>query len=302
MDIDSLSLLLSVARRGSFAATAKERGADPSAVSRSIAAIEAELGVRLFQRSTRRLNLTEAGEVYLARIEPLMDELAGAAAEARSLSTEPSGRLRLTASVTFGQMVVLPLLKPFRQRYPMVSIDGIFTDANLDLVAERIDLAIRLAPAADGDLVATKLMDTRYRVVASPDYLASGPPLECPSDLSAHSCLLFDLPGFRSHWQFRDAAGAIESVAIHGDITLSPAGSLRDAALAGLGPALLPDWLVGADVTGGRLVDLFPVHAAAATSFDTAAWLLYPSRAFLPDKVRVMIDFLRASLRRGLPR
>lgn len=297
MDLRDIDLFVAVARRRSFAAVAKERNVDPSSVSRAIADLEAALGIRLFQRTTRAMTLTEAGGVYLARIEPLIEELAHARDAATQVTGAPRGLLRLTASVTFGQMRIVPLLAEFRALYPDLDLECVFTDANVDLVADRIDLAIRLAPTVEGDLIAVKLMDTRYRVVASPSYLSLHAPLVSPSDLSAHRVLLFNLKSFRTRWLFRDVDGQVEAVPIQGDITLSPAGSLLGAAISGLGPALLPDWLISDAVERGDLVDLFPGHSAAATSFDTAAWLVYPSRSYLPGKVRVMADFLRLRFR-----
>jgi DNA-binding transcriptional LysR family regulator len=296
MQTRDLALFVDVARAGSFAAVAKERGVDPSSVSRAIAGLEAELGLRLFARSTRTMRLTEAGDGYLARIAPLVEELERAAAEARRARARPTGTLRLTASVTFGQRRILPLLPDFRARHPEVALDCRFTDATLDLVAERIDLAVRLGPTVEGDLIAARLMPTRYRLVASAGYLAAAPPLAAPADLAAHAALLFALRPFRLRWLFRNAAGRVETVPVRGAVTLSPAGALREAALLGLGPALLPDWLVDEDVAAGRLVRCLPGWRATATSWDTAAWLVYPSRAFLPAKVRAMIDFLRERL------
>jgi len=298
MDLEALKLFVTVVRRGSFAEAARETDLDPSSVSRVIAGLEVELGLRLFQRSTRRMSLTEAGGLYLARVEPLIEELECARTEARDVGASPTGTLRLTASVTFGQTVIVPLLPEFRARHPALKLDAIFTDANVGLVAERIDLAIRLAPSVEGDVIATRLMATRYRVVASASYMARAPALETPSDLGRHSCLLFPFRTFRSRWTFKDAEGGTQDVAIQGDVTLSTAVALRDAALLGLGPALLPHWLVDADIGSGRLVDLFPDHAVTATTFDTAAWLVYPSRSYLPNKVRVMIDFLKERLSR----
>jgi DNA-binding transcriptional LysR family regulator len=297
MDTDDLALFVEVARLGGFAAAARARGVDASSVSRAIAGLEARLGARLFQRTTRRMSLTEAGATTLARVQPLVEELGRLGAELRDAPAAPRGLLRLTASVSFGQTCILPLLPDFRARHPEVALDCLFTDATLDLVAERIDLAVRLAPAVEGDLVAAKLIDTRYRVVASPAYLAAAP-LARPDELAGRSCLLFALRDFRTRWLFRDAAGREQAVAVSGDLTLSPAGALREAAIAGLGPALLPDWLVGDDLAAGRLVDPFTGWRAAATTFDTAAWLVYPSRAFLPAKTRAMIGFLRDALRR----
>jgi DNA-binding transcriptional LysR family regulator len=186
-------------------------------------------------------------------------------------------------------------LPAFRAAFPNVGLDCIFTDTNLDLIAERIDLAIRLAPEVEGDLIAAKLIPTQYRVVASPGYLHSAPPLNTPQDLTAHRVLLFALRAFRSNWTFRDSRETLK-IAVKGDITLTPAGTLRDAAIAGLGPAMLADWLVDADIAAGRLIHCLPGWRVTATSFDTAAWAVYPSRAYLPAKTRAMIDFLRTNL------
>lgn len=294
MDLHRLDLFLAVVRQGSFSAVARERVLDPSSVSRSIAELESELGVRLFQRTTRRMALTEAGHIYFSRIEPLVEELARAGAVAAENSRTVQGTLRMTASVTFGQEMILPLLKDFRTRYPDLGLECLFTDANVDLIAERIDLAIRLAPVIEGDLVAAKLMDTRYRVVASPGYVAAAAPLAEPADLRHHRCLFFNIKAFQTQWLFRDGSGSTIAVPVDGDIVISPAGSLRSAAIDDLGPALLPDWLVDDDIAAGRLRNLFPDFAITATTFDTAAWIVYPSRSYLPGKVRAMIDFLRA--------
>ncbi len=299
MDIASIDLFLSVVRFGSFARAAKDRDLDPSTVSRSIAALEAELGVRLFQRTTRRLSLTESGELYRARVEPLMDEMRRAGAEAANAAGAPQGTLRLTASVALGIGRIAPLLPAFRKAFPALKIDCQFTDATLDLVAERIDLALRLAPSIEGDVVAVKLFDTRYHVVTTPDYLARAPALNRPADLGAHRCLLLALRPFRTRWLFRRDAGAIEEVAVDGDIVISTPLGVRAAALSGLGPALMADLIVGEDLASGRLVDALPAWRATATNFETAAWAVYPSRAFLPNKTRAAIDFLRSHLSPG---
>ncbi len=258
MNTADLSLFLDVARLGSFAAAAKARGVDPSSVSRAIAGLEADLGLRLFQRSTRRMSLTEAGEIYLTRATP---PGRGVGAHRGRGAPDPAPPLRHAAPHGLGhlrQQRLIPLLPAFRARHPEVALDCLFTDANLDLIAERIDLAIRLAPTVEGDLVVTRLMPTRYRVVASPAYLESAPPLAQPQDLALHRALLFTLRPFRTLWRFRDRAGAVTEVPVAGDITLSPAGAVREAALAHLGPALLPDWLIGADLAAGRLTDPLP--------------------------------------------
>jgi DNA-binding transcriptional LysR family regulator len=298
MDLADLTLFAETARAGSFAAVAKARGTDPSTISRRLAALEETLGVRLFQRTTRSLSLTEAGDLYLSRALPLIEELARIGAEARETRARPTGTLRLTASVTFGQAMLLPLLPAFRQAYPEIRLECLFTDQNLDLIAERIDLAIRLAPAVEGDVIASRLMTTRYRVVASPAYLAAAPSPDAPEDLARHRLLLFTIRPFRTRWLFRNGAGTRE-IPVTGDITISPAGAILDAALAGLGVALLPNYLTDPHIASGRLVRLLTPWEVTATSFDTGAWLVYPSRSFLPAKTRAMIDFLTAALPRA---
>lgn len=292
MHFEALQIFVDVAHRASFSPVARDRSVEPSSISRSVASLEEELGIRLFQRSTRKLTLTEAGALYLERVEPLLDAAREAADEARSLGRSPTGTLRLTASVAFGHAWLTPLLPKFRAEFPDLKLELLLSDANVDLIAERIDLAIRLGKEVAGDLIATKLLATRYVVCASPAYLASALPLSKPSDLRAHRCLRFALQDYRVRWRFRKG-DAVEAVEVDGDLVGSNALTLRDCARESLGPALLPDWLVAADLASGRLVDCLPEHQAAATSFDTAAWLLYPTRILLPSKVRVMVDFLR---------
>ncbi len=297
MDIEALRIFVQVARRGSFAVVARDRGTDPSSVSRTVASLEDELQVRLLQRSTRRMTLTEAGAKYLARIEPLLEELDQARDEALATSAKPIGTIRMTASIGFGQKCIAPLLPKLRAAFPALGVDLLLTDANLDLVSEGIDLAIRLGPSQDSALIGVKLFDTMYRVCASPDYLKDcrrqNRPLKTPADLEFHNCILLNLPDYRSRWLFRDSIGTVSAIAIHGDVVISNPLVLLTCALDGMGPALLVDFLVDEALANGGLVDLFPDYAVTATNFETAAWLLYPSRTYLPTKVRIVIDFLR---------
>lgn len=293
MQTSDLHLLLTVARLGSFAAAARARHLDPSSVSRSIAGLEADLGFRLFQRSTRRLALTEAGAAYCSRIEPLLEELEAAGEQSALESKTPSGRLRLTASVAFGEQCLVPLLPAFRCAFPEIGLDLVLTDRQLDLLAESIDLAIRHGAALKGDAITVKLRPTRYCVCASPKYLTQYGRPQKPRDLGEHSCLRIDLPFFRESWRFRDPDGKEETISVRGPLLISSALSLKSATLAGLGPALLADWLADQELANGRLIDLFPQHRATAGDFDTALWLIYPSRRYLPARVRLTIDFLR---------
>lgn len=295
ISLAALKCFADVASGGSFAAVARKRLIDPSIVSRTIAGLERELGFRLFDRTTRRLSLTEAGTIYLERSLILVAELDAAREEASDALTQPSGLIRITASTAFGVHWLTPRLHRFMADFPDISVEAVLTDAVVDIAAERIDLALRLAVRPSGDLIATRLMDTRYRVVASPAYLDGAGSLDDPSDLAGRRCLLLTLPGYRSMWSFRRGEG-IQQVAVEGRLAISSPAAIRSAALAGMGPALLADWMVDADLRSGALVDLLPQWEATAADFDTAAWILFPSNAYVSRKVRAMVDYLKGAV------
>ncbi len=296
MDIESLITFTGVARSGSFASHARERGIDPSSVSRQIAALEDNLGVRLFERTTRRLSLTEAGRIYLDRVGPLMEELTAARDAAHDSMAEPSGILSVTTSVAFGERWLMPRVASFREAYPKITLDLRLTDAVVDLVAEGIDVALRLGPSVTGTVVAAKLFDTRYRLVAAPEYIERHGAPKSLEDLQNHTGLFFSLPGVRSDWQFREGQGAPVHVASPpAGLTVSNALALRRAALDGLGLALLADWTTAEDIKNGTLIPLFEELEASVSGFETAAWVVYPSRAYVPARLRVFIDHLRSN-------
>lgn len=301
MEISTLRTFVDVMRRGSFAAVARDRDVDPSSISRAIAALEQALGVRLFQRSTRRLVPTEAGTVYFARIEPAIEELERAQSTVADFSDSPKGLLRVTAPVTCGQVCLVPLLPEFAAMYPELSFELLLTDGTVDLLAERIDVALRLGPLSDSAYVAHRLYSMTFVVCASPRYLKRHGSLRTPHDIEHHDCLLFPLPGYNTQWRFKSAKGAVTKVPVHGRYTISNALALRECALNDMGVTLLPRWVIGNELRDGSLINLFPNHDVTPTSFDTAAWLLYPSRRYLPLKVRVFVDYLKRKFRAGLP-
>jgi DNA-binding transcriptional LysR family regulator len=294
MDTQHLKTFVEVVQQGSFAGAARTLDMDPSAVTRAVAAVEAALGTRLLQRTTRKVALTEAGAGYLERVRPLLDELERAGEELRSTTGEVRGTVRVTASVAYGQTVLVPMLPALHAAHPGLEIDLVLSDAVVDLVGQRIDVALRLGPAVDSSLVGLKLAPVRPRVVASPAYLKRHGRPRVPQDLAQCECLRFPLPGYRTQWSFRERGGAVQHVAVRGWLVMSTALALHRAALDGLGPALLSDWLVDGDLKTGRLIDLFPQHDATATNFDSAVWLLYASREHLPRRVRAFVDFVKA--------
>lgn len=300
MHFDDLELLMAVARLGSFAAAARARNVDPSAVSRVVAGLEAELGVRLFQRSTRQLSLTEAGAGYVQRMAPLLEEMRLARQALSDASGQVRGRLRVSVSNTFGLRQLVPRLPAFTEQHPALEIDLLMTDTMLDLMAERVDVAVRLGPLRDSSLVALPLMDVHYRVVASPQWVRRQPvvPTE-PGQMGTAGALCFAIAGFRDGWRFTPKGGGPTlEVPVQPRLQTTNGLALCELALAGVGPTLLPGWLVDEDIRAGRLLDLYPQHDVAVTDAPGGAWIVYPSRSYVPAKVRVFIDFLRQSVSR----
>lgn len=292
MELDTLRLFVQVADTGSFAGAARRLDLDPSLVSRAIAHLERDLGFRLFHRTTRKIALTAAGATYLQKLSPLLEELSQAEEAARQQNLRPEGRLSLTASTAFGQACILPLLPEFQERYPGVKLDLRFTDAVVDILAEQIDLACRLASSATPQLAGRKLFSGCYWVCASPEYLALHQAPQHPNDLAEHRVLTFNLPNYRERWLYRTPKGDSGQVDFQPHLLASNALAMRELTLSGMGISLMSNWLVEEDFRKGRLVRLLPEFRMTATDFEAAAWLLYPSRPYMPAKTRVMVDFL----------
>jgi len=301
MEIATLRIFIEVMQRGSFAAVARERNVDPSSVSRTIASLEAQLGVRLFHRTTRHLSPTDAALAYFEQIESLVDQIDRAAMVAADSGDKPRGTLRITAPVTFAQVNLVPLLPEFAKRYPELDFELLLTDRFLDLVEDRIDLAIRLGRLAESSLIAHRLCDMVYVVAASPDYLRRRGRPKQPADLEDHQILRYPVPGYAARWRFRAAGGLITEVPVRGKVVVTNGVALRQCAVAGMGVVMLPRWNLADELRSGALVEVLTDYHPTATEFDTAAWLLYPSRSYLPRKVRALADYLKDKFQNGAP-
>ena len=297
MDISTLQIFIEVIRQESFAAVARERDVDPSSVSRAISSLEKELGIRLFQRTTRKLSPTEAGITYFRRVEPLVEEIYQAEELVKEALGQPQGTLKVTASVSFGLKCIIPLLPKFEANYPNLIIELLLTDSRLDLLTDKIDLAIRLGKLKESTLIIQRLISTKYFVCASPNYLAQHQPINQPKDIEKHTCLLFPLADFKTHWLFKDKKNKISKISVHGRTIISNAIALQECAIAGMGLALLPNWLIDEDVKSGKIVKVLLDYEVTATDFSTSAWLVYPSRRYVPLKVKVFVDFLKKHLK-----
>lgn len=284
----ALEAFVRVAETQSFSEAARRLRVTKSAVSRHVSALEAELGARLFQRTTRSLSLTEAGRGYLERASRILDDLADADRAVSQLQAAPRGRLRLSAPMSFGFLHLAPALTDFLVRYPEVEVDVAMNDRFVDLVNEGYDVAVRIGALEDSSLIARKLAPARRAICASPAYLAArGAPLT-PDDLKNHDCLFNSNLATAREWRFTAPDGATLPVAVSGRFSANNGDALRVAALRGLGLANLPTFIAGADLQAGALVTVLD----AFLSQDLTINAVYPHARHLSPTVRAFVDFL----------
>ncbi len=276
-----------VAERQSFTAAAKKLGISVAQVSRQITQLEQRLNSKLFYRTTRKVALSDEGKIYYQHCAPLMRGLLEAEQALTSLHNEPSGQLKLTAPVTYGEAYVMPLVLSFMARYPRLEVEVELSNKPLDLITEGFDLAIRIGDLADSSMMATRLNTRVQYVCASPDYFKlHGRPLAL-AELSKHNCL----SGNHEFWRF-SASGKEQRIKIKGTLRCNSGVVLRQAALNGIGLIQLPDYYVADDLQQGRLVSVLNEFQIP----EEAIWALYPHNRQLSPKVKLLIEFLAQGL------
>ncbi len=282
-----------VVEQGGFSAAARALSMTPSAVSKLVARLEARLGLRLFNRSTRQLQLTAEGRVFYERSVRVLADLADAERGAAA-NDAPRGRLSVNANVPFGEAALLPLVPAFLARYPEVTLDIVLTDEVIDLIEHRTDVAVRAGPLRNSSLVARKLGATRKSILASPAYLARHGTPRTPADLARHNCLGFNRTRTLNTWPLLEGGQPL-SVSAVGNAQVSDGASLQRLAVAGVGLARLALFHARDDIAAGRLVpvledfnpgDLEEIHAVF---LGHGGWL--------PARVRVFLDFLVENVR-----
>jgi DNA-binding transcriptional LysR family regulator len=278
-DVDPSDILLfvEVVERGGFTAAAKARGASKQSVSDRIAKLEHALGVRLLERTTRRVRLTDAGARYHARCASLAGQIAEANDEMRGLTTEPRGRLRVSVPVIFGRRYVMPVLTSLLRRHPELELEIVLADRRVDLVNEGFDVAVRVGELDDSSLVARRIGEGRLGYVASPAFLRRHP-VARPSDLAGAACI-----GMRPRetWTLEGRRVQVSPRLVVNDLETT-----CEAALAGLGVARLPSFVFAPEVSARKLRELFP----DAPALTEPVHVVYPSRLHLAPKVRVFVD------------
>jgi len=282
MDLADIAVLVEAVQAGSLAAAARRLEIAPMIASRRLAALEDELGVRLIHRTTRALALTAEGEAFMPFAQAMLEDEANGRASVRPSDIGASGLLRLTASAPFGRKFVAPMIPGFMRANPDVRVDLLLTDSVVDIVAQGIDLAIRIAPLRDSTLVARRLADNPRALYAAPEYLAARGTPKRLADLRGHECLA--VTG-TTHWSFQ-GEGRVARQRIAGRFTASSVEALHEACLGGLGVAILSAWDVKHEVAVGRLIAL-PLSDAEPEPLGI--WVVYPTARLVPPKVRLFV-------------
>lgn len=288
----ALKSFVRLAETGSFSAVAREAGATQPAISRQIGALEAHLGARLVQRSTRSLRLTEDGQALLTHAHHILDAVTEAESAVGRQSSAPAGLVRLGAPAVLGRLYLAPHIGNLLTRYTDLAVEMVLSDDVSDMVQTGLDLALRVGEITDGSLVARRVGGFTVAAVASPSYLAAHPPLTRPEDLAGHECILFTRTADPHTWRLEGPEGE-RTVDVEGRLRVNAIEAAVAAAVAGAGVTLLPTWLIRDELAAGSLTRVL-------TEFQTQRRpisLVYPSRRFLAPRTRVVIDFLVAEFR-----
>lgn len=293
LDLNDIAMFVQVVRHGSFAAAARRLGLPPNTVSRRIQQLEAQLGTRLMQRSTRRLTLTSAGRAFHERCAGAVDGLVEAGQALITGSQQPSGLVRVAATADFFDFFPMEWVAGFLAAHPLVRVDFVLSDARADLIAEQIDIAFRGGALPDSGYVGRKLLGARTDgMVASPAYMAARGAPATLQELAEHDCVTSPHPSGRTLWRLAGPGGAEEEVQVAGRFSGNTAQALRKAALAGLGIALLPPTMARLDLEAGRLVPVLPQYQRTGQGLS----VLYPSRKHLPLAVSAFIGMVMEKL------
>jgi DNA-binding transcriptional LysR family regulator len=285
-----LDAVVAVSRRGSFRAAAVELGMSPTALSHAVNGLEARLGVRLFNRTTRSVSLSEAGGQFIARVTPALSEIRSAMEGVNNLRDKPAGTLRINSTVSAARRILVSVVLEYLRRYPDMKVDLVTEGRLTDIVADGFDAGIRTRDMVPGDMIAVPFgSDQRFVVVGSPAYFEENPPPRTPGDLMRHRCIRARLPSSGMYrWEFAQRSETL-NVDVPGVLTLDEPTLLREAALAGAGLAYMREAWIAQDVAAGRLVSALNEWMPSSPGLC----LYYPGRRNVPASLRAFIDVIR---------
>lgn len=283
-----LETFATVVEKGSFTAAAEALGISKPVVSKQISRLERHLGVQLLQRTTRRLHLTQAGEVFASYSQRIMSDVREAEQSVLPMQTEPQGRLRISAPESLAMSLLPETLLTFQQHYPKVELDVRISGRFVDLVEEGIDVALRVGELEDSSLIARQLMPCRFHSCASPDYLKTQGTPQYPDELSEHNCLVYSQSPRSDTWTFKDKNGNDLSIKVKGNLRSDTGRLLLSAALKGNGIFIAPTYMVADALAEGKLESVLDDYSPAST----ALYVVYPYSKLVSSKVRTFVDYL----------
>lgn len=290
--LSALRLFRKTVELGSFAETARSTGLTAAAVGKSISELEAHLKVRLFNRTTRRMSLTEAGTLYFEQITPVLNQLEDADRSLTPHHNQPSGLLRVTAPLTMTIISLSRFIPEFLERYPEITLDLNLDDRQIDIVRDGYDIAIKGSDSLkNSSLISRRVSALHHVLCAAPSYFEKYGKPQKPADLRHHNCIRYSLSNHVHEWEFRKGERT-ERVPVTGRYLVSSSLAVRDALCAGFGLSLIPVSYVEQDITAGRLVTALDDWQ----QMETGVYAFYPSRQYLAPKVRVFLDFLSEKL------
>jgi DNA-binding transcriptional LysR family regulator len=290
-DFTRIETFIKVAEVGSFSAAARCTDSSISSVARQVQSLEEELGIRLLNRSTRSLSLTEPGRMFYDRACAIARDLSNAKSEATSFQESVKGVLRILLRVSTGTTIIVPALPKLLAQYPELSFDISLTDERLDLVANNIDVAVWMGHIPDSEIVARRLSPSQRIVCGSPKYFEQKGVPERPDDLERHNCLLYTARSYSNVWGFAQN-DARQEIKVQGNLRSDNGSVLLSAALADLGVIMVHEWMVRAPISRGRLVRVLSDYSVSPKAGDAELYAVYPSSRGLSRKVRIFIDFL----------
>jgi len=286
--LDGMRTIVAAVETGSFTAAGERQGISKALVSKYVGEVESRLGVRLFNRSTRRLSLTEEGQRYYDQAVPLLEEFSVMVDNVTGAQSAPRGLLRISVPQTFGEMSLSPLIPKFLETYPDLSLDLQLSDRMIDMLEEGIDVVIRIGGVDDSSLIARHIKTLPLTLCASPEYIAQhGEPLNA-EDIAQHSCIIDSNFRVGKQWPIVGPDGQTTSIEVSSNVAVNSPRAVKEIAIAGGGIGMIPRFIIESELHKGLLKEILPAYK----TLEFGLFAIYPHRRYLSKKVRCFIDFL----------